>query len=94
MHDSVRHPPAVDAMGAVEESGRAQFEAEALKLGDEGVNVKFGHGEERTARRQKHAGRIVAPRIVGGGELGAEKKPRELFTGQVYEDTSRRTRTT
>jgi hypothetical protein len=43
VHDSVRHPPAVDAIGAIEESGRGQFQAETLKLGHEGVNVKFGH---------------------------------------------------
>jgi hypothetical protein len=43
VRDGIRHAPAVDPIGAVEESGRGQFQAETLKLGDEGVNVKFGH---------------------------------------------------
>ena len=36
-------------IGAIEEAGRGQFETEALKLRNEGVNVKVRHGEGRTA---------------------------------------------
>jgi hypothetical protein len=55
MRDGVRHAPAVDAIGSVGEPGRSQFWAEAFKLGDEGVNVELGHGDEGT-RGERESG--------------------------------------
>jgi hypothetical protein len=56
VRDGIRHPPAVDAIGAIEEPGRGQFKAEALKLGDEGVNVEFRHGDEGTSAQPESEG--------------------------------------
>ena len=43
VRDGIRHPPAVDAIGAIEEPGGGQFKAEALNLRDECVNVELRH---------------------------------------------------
>jgi hypothetical protein len=68
VHDSVRHPPAVDAIGAIEEPGRGQFKAEALKLHYECVNVEFRHGDEDTRGERESEG------LVDGSAMSEGKK--------------------